>query len=178
MQMISVQRSTKRPLVVAPARVGGMPNDILLAYDSLQANLVVRNQIGQHLGEPHVHRCSIPQGCPFSMTLIALLMRPWIMLMRDNQVEPRVLADDLFLHATRTEHASKAVKGMALSRQYFHDIGAKVADNKCFLTSSCATTRTRLRTLRWDQQGNQSGELAPPEPVWQGMTQARTCTEP
>ena len=86
-----------RPLVIALARVAGMSPRVLLTYSAFQENLTVRNQIGQHLCEEHAHFCSIPQGCPFSMALVALLMRPWILLMRDHNIEPRALADDLMI---------------------------------------------------------------------------------
>ena len=142
-----------RPLVIYLARQAGMPRQVLDTYEAFQSDLTVYNQIGEYLGEPHRHKCSIPQGCPFSMAFVALLMRPWIMYMREHNVEPRVLADDLFLYATRTKHASKAVQGMQLSRQYFADIGAKIADKKCFMASTCPSTRSRLRTLQWDGQG-------------------------
>ena len=75
--------------------------------------------------------------------------------MRANQLTPRVLADDLFISASRDNHADTATKGMQLSRTYFQDIGAKVADNKCFLASTCQTTRQKLRELTWDTQGTQ-----------------------
>ena len=138
-----------RPLVVALARAAGMPTNILLTYEAFQEALIIHNQLGHVIGQPHKHRCSIPQGCPFSMALVALLMRPWISTMRDNNLEPRVLADDLFLHASRHKHASTMVHGMNLSRQYFADLGARVADKKCFVTSTCPATRARLRSIRW-----------------------------
>ena len=142
-----------RPLVTSLARAAGMPENILKTYTSFQDDITIHNQIGDALGQAHTHRCSIPQGCPFSMTLIALLMRPWIMLVREVGIQPRVLADDLFLYGTRERHASAAVNGMVLSRQYFRDIGARVADNKCFVTSTCPDTRARLRKIRWDGSG-------------------------
>merc|ERR1712218_145265 len=126
-----------------------MPTKILDAYEAFQEHLVIHNQIGHTIDTPHQHRCSIPQGCPFSMALVALLVRPWLSCMRANQVEPRVLADDLFMYASRQRHAATAVKGMNISRQYFTDLGAKVASNKCFVTSTCPTTRARLRLMKW-----------------------------
>ena len=142
-----------RPLVIALAQKAGMPPNILHTYEVFQQKLVVHNQIGSSLGTPHQHRCSIPQGCPFSMTLIALLMKPWISYMRQEQLTPRVLADDLFIYATREQHASKAAVGMRLSREYFVDIGAQVADSKCFLASTCPDTRQKLRQMVWDNRG-------------------------
>ena len=142
-----------RPLVFELAKRAGMPTSILLTYEAFQQNLVVYNQVGNTLGQPHTHRCSIPQGCPFSMMLIALLMRPWILHMRANLLTPRVLADDLFISASRTNHADTATKGMHMSRTFFNDIGAKVADNKCFLSTTCQVTRQKLRKLTWDDKG-------------------------
>eukprot|EP00973_Karenia_brevis_P030818 4250662-Karenia_brevis.AAC.1 len=65
-------------------------------------------QIGSTLGKEHQHACSIPQGCPFSMAFIALLMKPWINIMREANLEPRVLADDLFFYASGESHATNA----------------------------------------------------------------------
>ncbi len=129
-----------RELIVELARRAGMPTDILNTYQAFLEDLTVRLQIGNTLGVEHKHKCSIPQGCPFSMTLIGLLMRPWIMMMRDKEMEPRVLADDLFFYAAGKRHATNAVQGMKISREYFRDIGAKVADNKCLITSTCQNT--------------------------------------
>ena len=126
-----------------------MPPQILNTYEAFQSQLRIRNQIGTTLGTLHQHRCSIPQGCPFSMTLIALLMRPWLLQMRNASVVPRILADDLFMYASRMKHASALIKGMQMSRQYFHDVGARVADNKCFVTSTCPETRRRLKAIDW-----------------------------
>ena len=58
-------------------------------------------------------------------------------MMRKLGLEPRTLADDLFLFAEGPQHASNAVRGMKVSREYFKDIGAKVADKKCFMSSTC-----------------------------------------
>ena len=74
-----------------------MPKQILETYFQYIENLDIRFQIGKTLGEAHRDACSIPQACPFSMNMVALLMRPWIMRMKENGIEPRTLADDLFL---------------------------------------------------------------------------------
>ena len=42
--------------------------------------------------------------------------------MRANQLTPSELADDLFISASRDNHANIATTGMQLSRTYFHDI--------------------------------------------------------
>ena len=126
-----------------------MPARILGKYKSYLENLTVRMQIGQTLGEEHQHECSIPQGCPFSMTLVALLMKPWMNQMRQLQVIPRTLADDLFFYSAGKGHEKRAAKAMDVSHQFFSDIAAKVADKKCVLTSTSQTTRASLRLRRW-----------------------------
>ena len=70
------------------------------------------------------------------MSLIALLIRPWLGVMRELGVEPRTLADDLFFHVVGQGHMKKGVNAMVKSKEYFSDIGAKVADNKCLMSTS------------------------------------------
>ncbi len=126
-----------------------MPEEILSTYDNFLEDLTIRQQIGNTLGVEHKHECSIPQGCPFSLSLIGLLMRPWIKVMREIGVEPRVLADDLFFTATGRKHATLAVEAMQASRAYFQDIGAKVAPRKCLITSTSQQARANLRKHSW-----------------------------
>ncbi len=44
---------------------------------------------------------------------------------------------------------------MQVSKKYFEDIGATVAQNKCFLSSSCPLTRGYMRDYRWDSAGSE-----------------------
>ena len=121
-----------RKLLYKVAEAAGMPPRILNPYMAYIDNLKIRYQIGRTVGSEHQDRCSIPQGCPFSMTMVALLLKPWINYMIEVGVEPRVLADDLMVTATGEGNRTRTIQAMQLSRQYFHDIGAKVANNKCF----------------------------------------------
>ena len=110
-------------------------------------------QIGKQMGKSHKHFCSIPQGCPFSMTFVALLTLPWIKLMKDNSIVPRCLADGLYMQTHGPSHGSRIITGMKLSRMYFQDIATKVADGKCFWTSTCQGTSSRLRKVEFDNGG-------------------------
>ena len=96
---------TIRPLVYAVARKAGIPEDIIKTYETFVEQMGIVMQIGPALGVEHHHSCSIPQGCPFSMAFIALLLKPWINMMRAKGVEPRALADDLFFFSPGTRHA-------------------------------------------------------------------------
>ncbi len=76
-----------RPLIDELAAKAGMPSKIRAAYIKFIENMIIQMQVGATLGKEHHHRCSIPQGCPFSMMMVALLMRPWIKLMEAHNVE-------------------------------------------------------------------------------------------
>ena len=66
-----------RQLLYCLAKKAGMPERIWSAYARFVDNLEVRSQIGTTLGVTHKHVCSIPQGCPFSVTMLALILSPW-----------------------------------------------------------------------------------------------------
>ena len=88
-----------RPLVYSLAKAAGMPPEILVAYKRFQENLLVHNSLASTIGQPYTWEFSIPQGCPLSMMIVALMMRPWIMLMKEMNVDPKVLADDAMIIA-------------------------------------------------------------------------------
>ncbi len=142
-----------RQLIYLLAEQAGMPKRILMAYSSYLENLEVRFQVGNAIGVPYHDRASIPQGCPYSMAMVALLTKPWISLMKRNRVIPRCLADDLLILAIGNFHQSKYIKAMSLSKQFFQDIGANVADRKCFSFAADKQTREFLANYRWDHTG-------------------------
>ena len=87
------------------------------------------------------------------MTMVSLILKPWINYMIELGVEPRVLADDLMVTATGEGNHTKTIQAMQASRQYFHDIGAKVANNKCFTFATDPKVRKNLAGFVWDKQG-------------------------
>ena len=72
----------RRQLVYHIARAAGMPQPVLIAYQNYLDNLMVYKCLAGDIGRPYLRRCSISLGCPFSMAMVALIMRPWIMIMR------------------------------------------------------------------------------------------------
>ena len=105
-----------RKLVLRLATEAGMPLRILEPYFRYIDNLQVQFQIGKTIGARHEDRCSIPQGCPFSMTMIALLLVPWTDLMNYQNVTPRVLADDLMFTTSGEGHFARTIRAMRSSR--------------------------------------------------------------
>ena len=86
------------------------------------------------------------------MSMLALLLKPWVNKMRDLNVEPRCLADDLMILATGVTHQARYIRAMKQSKLFFHDIGARVANNKCFSFAGDATTRQFLANYGWDDK--------------------------
>ena len=148
-----------RKLLYKLAKEAGMPTRILEPYFAYIDNLQIRFQIGKTIGSAHRDRCSIPQGCPFSMTMVSLILKPWINYMIELGVEPRVLADDLMITATGDGNRTKTIQAMQASRMYFHDIGAKVTNNKCFTFATDPIVRNELARFVWDDQGTKIPNL-------------------
>ena len=67
----------------------------------------IRNPLTVGYGEEHIRKRGTPQGCPFSMTLIPLLVRPWVLQVLRAGTTPRVLADDLHVVAQKIQSESE-----------------------------------------------------------------------
>ena len=65
----------QRWLVYEIVETAGMPKTVLTAYRNFLENLSVYNGIGSTIGHRYTRKCGIPQGCPLSMAIVALLMR-------------------------------------------------------------------------------------------------------
>ncbi len=135
------------------AKQAGMPDRILQAYKSYVENMQVQFQVGDTIGATHSDKASLPQGCPFSMTMVALLLKPWLSMMHQQNVTPRCLADDLFILAIGNQHQSRYIHAMCKSKDYFADIGARIADKKCFSFAADNVTREFLANYVWDSDG-------------------------
>ena len=91
----------RREMVYKVAKAAGMPEQIARAYSAYLENLRVYNNLAGGLGTPYMRKCGIPQGCPFSMAMVALIMRPWILIMRTfGGIKCFVLADDVLILGT------------------------------------------------------------------------------
>ena len=89
-----------------------MPEPVLTAYKSYLESMVVYNCLAGGVGTPFRRICGIPQGCPFSMALVAMIMRPWIMMMRTFAgIKCYILADDILIVATGKHMVSNFTKG-------------------------------------------------------------------
>ena len=81
------------------------------------------------MGTPYWRRWGILQGCPFSMTLVALIMRPWIIIMRSIPgVQCLILADDVLILATGKGMVRNVADAINKTHQCLHAMGAKVVE--------------------------------------------------
>ena len=116
-------------------------------------NLKIRNTIAGGLGKEYAKETSIPQGVPMSMAVIALLMRAWIVQMKEMSVNPRLLADDLQLVGTGAKHSEKFQRASDKTHMHLEDLGARIAPDKCNAFSSNEAARRWLRKHRWRRLG-------------------------
>ena len=90
------------------------------------------------------------------MMIKSLLLRAWVMQMRDMDVLPRILADDLQLMATGEEekdHLQLFRDAFDATHLHLEDLGARLAPKKSITWSSNATSRRWLRLHRWRRTG-------------------------
>ena len=142
--------------------LAGLPPQMLEPYARMMNEVQVVNSLPQGAGAPYRRRCSIPQGCPVSMTILALLLRPWIVMNRRGGSLPRTLADDLLLVTIvgNADDADDKLKefeqGIQCTLDYIRDIGGRVAFSKCILMATMARHRRSLRQREWDMGATMS----------------------
>ena len=125
-----------RPLVYAILEEAGMPGCIPKAYQNFFENMVCRNTLAGTIGQPYNKHTSIPQGDPFSMMVVALVLRPWVMEMRSYSVKPRLLADDLQVIPTGPNHLKMFQRAFDKTREHLEALGAKLAPTKSLVFST------------------------------------------
>ena len=92
-----------RPRLYALLLKARGPATSVSAYARFQDRVQVRLSVSGGLGAPLGNVCGIPQGDPLSMTFLALLMTPWVRMMKMMHVVPGLLADDVHLTAEPTD---------------------------------------------------------------------------
>ena len=106
----------RRLLVYQVAKAAGMPQPVLTAYRNHLENLRVFNCLAGGVGRPFMRRCGIPQGDPFSMVMVALIMRPWIETVRlTDNIRCFILADDVLILSTGSFMAKSFASALDLT---------------------------------------------------------------
>ena len=141
----------RRSLVYKVAEAAGMPVRVLNWYKAFVENLSVYNTLAGGLGTAYGRRCGIPQGCPFSMMLVGLIMRPWIILMRQvTGIKAFILAGDVLVLAKGPDMVGNAAEAIDKTHEYVHDMGAKVVPDKSYNFASAKVAMEWLRDTWWE----------------------------
>ena len=84
------------------------------------------------------------------MAIVALIMRPWVMLMRTfTGVKCFILADDVLILATGKHMAVNFVKARNATRLYLQTMGAMVAPNKSYNFASHPQVKKWIGETKW-----------------------------
>ena len=140
--------------------LGGMPLRVIGPYSRLMKKIQVVNCLSLGAGKPYRRRCSIPQGCPWSMTMLALITLPWLRLVESTtRAMPRSLADDLFLWVKQLTQDDNTVldelqRAVECTLQFLCDMGAKPAHKKSLLFASTGAARKILKMLTWGTENH------------------------
>ena len=144
----------RRSLMYKMAEAAGMPPQVLRAYKEYLEALVLYNALAGGMGKPYRKKCGIPQGCPLSMLMVALIMRPWIVMMRTiHGVSCYILADDVLLLAEGASMVGKLAEALNATHEYLNDMGAKVAPAKSYNFTSSKKAAAWLTQTTWDHIG-------------------------
>ena len=85
------------------------------------------------------------------MMYVALIMRPWIILMRCIPgVQAFILADDVLILATGKGMIGSVAEAVDKTHAYLHSMGAKVAPDKSYNFASTAEGKKWLEQTWWE----------------------------
>ena len=142
----------QRGLLYHALAVGGFPVGVLGAYVRYHESLTVRHTLPGGLGEGYARPTSIPQGCPWSMAMLGLLMRPWVLRMRTAGLGARLLADDFQLWAEASHGKSEGEllgEGLEQTFEYLTKIWGRAQPTKSRIAASSAPARRALARREW-----------------------------
>ena len=85
------------------------------------------------------------------MNMVALIMRPWIIMMRTvGGVKCYILADDVLILATGMRMIASLAAALNKTHMYLHAMGAKVAPAKSYNFASTVAATTWLKNTWWE----------------------------
>ena len=138
-----------RPLLYCLLLHAGFPRGVLLGYLNFHEKAAIRHILGDSLGEHHFHRCGIPQGCPFSMLFITMMLAPWARQMAQYQVQPRCLADDMLITAVGPKALTMFTRAFHETMAHMKSMGSELSAHKSLLFSTDSEARDWMRHYVW-----------------------------
>ena len=119
-----------REITIPAAVVAGFPINILKTYMAFLNTITIYHDYALGLGKPRNRHVSIPQGCPFSMRFLALIIAPWTVLMRVQGTIPRALADDVATISVGHDACETTTAALYATYEYLNAFGGKVRIQK------------------------------------------------
>ena len=132
----------------------GFSKNIVDTYLSYMNNLIIHNQYARGLGRARSRYTSLPQGCPFSMRFLALMMEPWHQQIKLYEAVPRSLADDLLHYARGPNSTHISARAYLFTNEYIIHVGSKATISKTFAFGSHQISRNAHNKLWFAQQPN------------------------
>jgi len=159
---------------LAAAFRGASPPPTLTAWTSSPATTALGSVWACRTSGDYQYR----MGCPWSMSLLSRLLRPWVALRRTMAAVPRTLADDLSIHAEGLMHQPRLAAVLRVTRAFIILIGGTVTTGP----ASVPEGRAWLRAVRWPGVGSRvddeawlNGERLPVVLRWRDLgVRART----
>ena len=144
---------SNRTLLYGLLARAGMPSRLLLPYMAFMENAQFRCVLSAGVGQPERRKCSIPQGCPWSMMCVGMLVTPWLrgLTAISPNVRGRALADDLLITTglqgpmPEEEVAIDHAEAVSWTAEFVADIGALLSASK---TKTAASTKAVRATLK------------------------------
>ena len=88
------------------------------------------------------------------MAMVALIMRPWILLMRTfGGIKCFILADDVLILGTGMKMISNFSAALNATHKYLHLMGSTVAPTKSYNFASNQKARKWLQETAWEHIG-------------------------
>eukprot|EP00969_Alexandrium_andersonii_P090876 4011759-Alexandrium_andersonii.AAC.1 len=142
-----------RPIAYSILAAAGAPVGFLRGYMGYMEGMRVMGSYLNGVGSLQERPCAIPQGCPWSMTVVALLGTVWARFMSDHHPAAlvRVLADDLLVGSGTNsqlgvdEMCEEHEEAVRSTVRFMTDVGARVSIPKCKTIATQDQARRRLR---------------------------------
>eukprot|EP00969_Alexandrium_andersonii_P373830 15484901-Alexandrium_andersonii.AAC.1 len=126
-----------RQVVMRVAAAAGAPAPIMRAWHTIMDRMVTHNALADTIGVGYTRPASIPQGCPLSMALLSIVVRPLLLMIKACGAIPRSLADDIFAHSKGPGHWRRVRAANNMTHVYLSDAASQISHSKCSLFSTC-----------------------------------------
>ena len=119
-----------REIIIPAGVMAGLPIKILKTYMAFLRTITIYHDYALGRGKPRNRPASIPQGCPYSMRFLALIIAPLTVPMRVQGTIPRAPADDLTTIPIGHDACETTTAALYATYEYLNAFGGKVRIQK------------------------------------------------